>query len=79
VLFTQESLPTPKQKRNSPPVRIREEKIRIFKIYSDPGYTGANLNRPVLQELLEDIKQSNIDVVLVYKIDRIIRSPEDFY
>ncbi|HDK25529.1 MAG TPA: recombinase family protein, partial [Candidatus Atribacteria bacterium] len=36
-----------------------------FKVYSDPGYTGVNLNRPALQELLEDIKQGEIDIVLV--------------
>lgn len=44
----------------------QEEKIKafvksqnnweVFKVYSDAGYTGANLNRPALQELLEDIK-----------------------
>ena len=53
----------------------QEEKIRafvksqsnwkVFKVYSDAGYTGANLNRPALQELLEDIKQGEIDIVLV--------------
>ena len=70
------------------PCEDYEEKIRdytksqnnwkVFKVYSDPRYTGANFNRPALQELLEDIKQGNIDIVLVYKIDWIIRSPEDF-
>jgi len=39
---------------------------------------GAKLNRPSLQELLQDIKQGNINIVLVYKIDRLIRSPKDF-
>jgi DNA invertase Pin-like site-specific DNA recombinase len=67
----------------------QEQKIRSFiesqnnwqiaKIYSDAGYTGANTNRPALQELLEDIKQNKIDVILVYKIDRFTRSPKDFY
>jgi len=67
----------------------QEEKIRafvksqdnwqIFKVYSDAGYTGANTNRPALQELLEDIKQRKIDIVLAYKIDRLSRSPKDFY
>ena len=67
----------------------QEEKIRsfvksqdnwqIFKVYSDAGYSGANLNRPALQELLEDIKQKKIDIVLAYKIDRLTRSPKDFY
>jgi DNA invertase Pin-like site-specific DNA recombinase len=52
---------------------------QIYKIYSDAGYTGANLNRPALQELLEDIRQRKIDIILVYKIDRLTRSPKDFY
>ena len=67
----------------------QEEKIRSFiksqnnwqayKVYSDAGYTGANANRPALQELLEDIKERKIDIVLAYKIDRLTRSPKDFY
>lgn len=67
----------------------QEEKIRafiksqdnwqIYKVYSDAGYTGANTNRPALQELLEDIKQNKIDIILSYKIDRLTRSPKDFY
>jgi len=67
----------------------QEEKIRsfvksqnnwqVFKVYSDAGYTGANTNRPALQELLEDIKQRKIDAILSYKIDRLTRSPKDFY
>ncbi len=52
---------------------------QICKIYSDPGYTGANINRPALQELLEDVKQGKIDIILSYKIDRLTRSPRDFY
>ena len=32
-----------------------QENMSIFKVYSDPGFTGANLNRPALQELLEDV------------------------
>jgi len=67
----------------------QEEKIRNFvksqnnweviKVYSDPGYTGANINRPALQELLEDIEKGQIDIVCCYKIDRLTRSPKDFY
>ena len=67
----------------------QEEKIRsfiqsqnnweIFKVYSDQGFSGATLNRPALQGLLEDIKQKKIDIILVYKIDRLTRSPKDFY
>ena len=53
--------------------------FRVFKVYSDGGYTGANINRPALQELLNDIQQKKIDIVLAYKIDRLTRSPKDFY
>lgn len=52
---------------------------QIFKVYTDAGFTGANTDRPALQELFEDIKQKKIDVILSYKIDRLTRSPKDFY
>ncbi len=52
---------------------------RVFKVYSDAGYSGATLNRPNIQQLLSDLKKEKIDVVLVYKIDRLTRSPKDFY
>ena len=67
----------------------QEQKIRsfiasqadwqVFKIYNDAGFSGAILQRPALQELLADLKKEKIDVVLVYKIDRLTRSPKDFY
>lgn len=67
----------------------QEEKIKsfvksqngwqIFKVYSDAGYSGANINSPALKELLEDIRQKKIDIVFAYKIDRLTRSPKDFY
>jgi len=67
----------------------QEEKIKYFvesqndfqivKVYSDAGYTGANINRPALQELLNDIRQKKVDIILSYKIDRLTRSPKDFY
>ena len=67
----------------------QEEKIKVFvksqnnwevfKVYSDLGYTGANINRPALQEMFEDITHEKINIVLVYKIDRLTRSPKDFY
>jgi len=46
--------------------------------YDDGGYTGANTERPALQRLLADIKRGHIDVVVVYKIDRLSRSLLDF-
>jgi len=46
-----------------------QNKWQVFKVYSDSTYIGDNLNRPVLQELLEGIKQKKIDIILVYKIN----------
>jgi len=56
-----------------------QENMEIFKVYSDPGFTGDNLNRPALQELLKDVRQKKVDLVISYKIDRLTRSPKDFY
>lgn len=56
-----------------------QEDMEIYKVYSDPGYTGASINRPALKNLLEDIKQNEINLVVSYKIDRLSRSPKDFY
>ncbi len=53
--------------------------MEIFKVSSDAGFTGANLNRPALSEMLADIKQGKINLVISYKIDRLTRSPKDFY
>jgi site-specific DNA recombinase len=46
--------------------------------YDDPAYSGGNLDRPALQQLLKDIDAGQIDVIVVYKIDRLTRSLADF-
>ncbi len=46
--------------------------------YDDPAYSGGNLDRPALKKLLADIEAGRIDVVVVYKIDRLTRSLADF-
>src|SRR6478672_4880808 len=46
--------------------------------YDDPAYSGGNLDRPALKKLLRDIEQDRVDVVVVYKIDRLTRSLSDF-
>ncbi len=56
-----------------------QDNWKVFKLYNDSGFSGATLERPALQELLSDLKKEKIDVVLVYKIDRLTRSPKDFY
>jgi len=56
-----------------------QDNWQIFKVYTDAGYSGATLERPALQQLLSDLKKEKIDIVFVYKIDRLTRSPKDFY
>ncbi len=46
--------------------------------YDDGGFSGGTLERPALKRLLGDIEASRIDVVVVYKIDRLSRSLMDF-
>jgi DNA invertase Pin-like site-specific DNA recombinase len=46
--------------------------------YDDPAYSGGNLDRPALKKLLADIEARRVDVVVVYKIDRLTRSLADF-
>src|SRR3981081_4106836 len=46
--------------------------------YDDGGLSGATMERPALQRLLSDINQALIDVVVVYKVDRLTRSLSDF-
>src|SRR5882762_66968 len=46
--------------------------------YDDGGYSGGSTDRPDLQMLLEDIRSRKIDVIVVYKVDRLTRSLADF-
>ena len=46
--------------------------------YDDPANSGGTLDRPAMQRLLSDIQRDRIDVVVVYKIDRLTRSLGDF-
>lgn len=46
--------------------------------YDDPGFSGGNTDRPGLKRLMADIERGQIDIVVVYKIDRLTRSLADF-
>src|SRR5271168_1962274 len=46
--------------------------------YDDGGFSGGNMDRPALQQLLADIEAGKIDAVIVYKLDRLSRSLLDF-
>lgn len=49
-----------------------------FKVYTDKGYSGKNIDRPAFQEMLSDIKAGKVNRVIVYRLDRISRSVLDF-
>jgi DNA invertase Pin-like site-specific DNA recombinase len=46
--------------------------------YDDAGHSGATLDRPALQRLLADVENGLVDVILIYKLDRLTRSLRDF-
>src|SRR6478735_3812849 len=46
--------------------------------YDDGGFSGGNTDRPALQRLLQDVQAGKIDVIVVYKVDRLTRSLADF-
>jgi site-specific DNA recombinase len=50
----------------------------LSKLYDDGGYSGGTMDRPALKCLLADVDAGLIDVVVVYKIDRLTRSLADF-
>ncbi len=50
----------------------------VSKHYDDGGFTGGNLDRPALQQLLEDIEGHQIDCICVQRVDRLSRSLLDF-
>ncbi|MBI5923821.1 MAG: recombinase family protein [Betaproteobacteria bacterium] len=50
----------------------------VVDAYDDGGYSGGNTERPALKRLMADIEAGRIDIVVVYKIDRLTRSLADF-
>ena len=49
----------------------------VVKFYTDAGYSGGNMNRPALTDLIEAAQSRLIDAVVVYKLDRLSRSQRD--
>src|SRR5271170_850263 len=46
--------------------------------YDDGGFSGGSMDRPALKKLLDDVRARRVDVVVVYKVDRLTRSLADF-
>lgn len=49
----------------------------VVSIYTDPGFSGSNMKRPALSQMIDAIMNNQIDMVLVYKLDRLSRSQKD--
>ncbi len=49
----------------------------VYKIYTDSAYSGSNMDRPGLQDMIKDCQNGKLDMVLVYKLDRLSRSQKD--
>ena len=47
-------------------------------LYDDGGFSGGNMDRPGLQQLVADVEAGRVDVVVVYKVDRLTRALGDF-
>ena len=52
--------------------------ISVVDDYDDGGFSGGNMERPALKRLLADIDNGKVDIVVVYKIDRLTRNLADF-
>ena len=50
----------------------------VSKHYDDGAFSGASLDRPALQRLLEEVQAGKVDIIVVYKVDRLTRSLADF-
>lgn len=58
---------------------MKHEGWRVIpELYDDGGFSGGNMERPALKRLIADIQAGRIDMVVVYKIDRLSRSLADF-
>ena len=58
---------------------VKSQDWNIYKIYIDEGFSAKNLDRPKMQELIKDCKKGLFDVILVYRLDRLVRSVSNLH
>lgn len=77
---------TPHQEKEGYSIEAQKEKLaayatakdyEVYKTYIDGGFSGAKVDRPALKEMIEDIEDERLDVVIVYKLDRLSRSQKN--
>lgn len=85
-VFTYARVSTREQAEEGYSIGAQTEKLRAYCSamdwnitgeYVDPGYSGGKLERPAIQQLINDVKSGGCDTVLVKKLDRISRSQKD--
>ncbi|HEY0012117.1 MAG TPA: recombinase family protein [Allosphingosinicella sp.] len=52
--------------------------LQLDEFYDDGGYSGGNMDRPALKRLLAEVEAGKVDVIVLYKVDRLTRSLADF-
>ena len=79
---------TEEQARGGFSLSAQEEKCKQFidfnnwtydGVYKDDGFSGKDLKRPAMQQLIRDVKQKKFDALVVYRLDRLTRSVVDLY
>lgn len=79
---------TEEQAREGVSIEAQEERIRalatakgwnLVSIIKDAGYSGKNLNRPRVRDLIDVCRKAEVDVVIVYKVDRLTRKQKDLW
>ena len=79
---------TEEQAREGISIEAQEERIRalatakgwdLIEIIKDPGYSGKNLSRPGIKSLIDSCRRGTVNVVIVYKVDRLTRRQKDLW
>jgi site-specific DNA recombinase len=79
---------TDEQAREGFSLAAQEERCRQFaqsqgwtvdEVYRDDGYSAKDLNRPAIQRMIRDVKTKKFDVLIVYRLDRLVRSVIDLH
>ena len=77
---------TAEQRKKGYSIGEQQERLKAYakamdykntKFYIDPGFSGKNLDRPAIQQLIEDIKTNQVARVIIWKLDRFSRSQRD--
>src|SRR5690349_1551274 len=58
---------------------VNMQRWDLTRIYTDPGVSAKDLNRPGVKEMIDDLKSGKFDAIIVHKLDRLTRNISDLY